>query len=251
MASSEWYTFGAKLSTPTYLIPLMGSKDVPSIEVIAKSIFATVSACFANQKQFYIVGYSFGAIVSLYVASMLEQTGKSGRLLLIDGSTTYLQRTIESFMATCGTNERNVENVLILLLYFSLCSTGDTYDFIDQLQNYDKWPKKINLLERYLPDTVLSLYSKQYLHNLITAMSNRMKSIILPNADDSAQFVKLKSLVTLVRPTHTSIQDIEKDYNLSKYCEQTVDVRYIEGNYAKIFSTDEVAQIVDKFAPIE
>lgn len=151
-----------------------------------------------------------------------------------------------------GTQEANVEDVLIMLMYFNLCNGDQTYDVIYQLKNYDKWSKKLDLLFRYLPDTVTSVYSTQYMRNLFTAMSNRMKIVMeATNTDDGQQMVKLKSLVTLVRPIQATIADIPSDYDLSKYAEQTIVERYVSGNFPQMLSSDEVAEIVDKFAPVE
>lgn len=229
----------------------MKSKDATSIEAIAETIFAAVCDCFAKQKQFYIVGYSFGAILAIQLAQMLERAGKRGRVLLIDGSPAYLKKTLESMMPTTTRKEESVEDVLIMLLYFNLCVSDQTYDLIDLLQNCDKWARKLDLLFRYLPDTLKSDYSTPYLRNIFTAMSNRLKVAITTDTDDTQKIVKLKSLITLVRPTQASIADIANDYELSKYAEQTVDVRYVKGNYTQMLSNDEVTQIVDKFAPTE
>lgn len=251
VATSDWYKFGANLLTPTYLFPLMKSKDATSIETIADSILFAVCDCFARQKQFYIVGYSFGAIVAIQLAQMLERGGKRGRILLIDGSPVYMKKSFASMMTSSETKEENIEDVLIMLLYFNMCNNNETYDFIDQLQNCDKWSKKMDLLFRYLPDDLKSAYSTQYLRNSFTAMSNRLKTVINTNTDDGMQIAKLKSPVTLVRPTQASIADIANDYDLSKYAEQTVEVRYVKGNYLKMLDSDEVTQIIDKFAPTE
>lgn len=229
----------------------MNSMDATSIETIAESILAGVCDCFARQKQFYIVGYSYGAIIAIQLAQMLERGGKRGRILLIDGSPAYIKKSFASMMSSLETKEENIEDVLIMLLYFNMCNNNETYDFIEELQSCDKWSSKMNLLFRYLQDDLKSMYSTQYLRNIFTAMSNRLKAAINTNTDDTMQIAKLKSPVTLVRPTQASIADIANDYDLSKYAEQTVEVRYVKGNYLKMLSSDEVTQIIDKFAPAE
>lgn len=249
-ASEDWYTFGAKLSTPTYLIPLTKSKDATTIEAITESIYNTVVDCFSQQQQFYLVGYSFGAIVALQLAQLMERSGKEGRVVLIDGSPIYLQKFFVSMAAT--DTRTGIEDMLIMLLFFNLTRANQTYDFIDQLRYAESLKKKTNLLLRYFPETLASEYSTEYLGNIITAMANRLSIIFQANhTDDMQQFVKLKSLITLVRPAHVSIADIPKDYGLEKYAEQPIDVRVVSGNYLKILSSDEVAEIVDKAAPTE
>lgn len=250
MASNEWHAFGAKLTIPTYLIPLTKTKNATTIEAIAESIIITVTNCFAQQKRFYLIGYSFGAVVALQLAQLLERSGKYGRVVLIDGSPIYLQKFFAS-MSASGAKKAN-EDMLFMLLYFNLTRTDQTYDFIDQLQNAESLQKKIDLLLRYFPDSLKSLYSVQYLVDVITAMANRLNIITQANVnDDTKQFAKLKSLVTLIRPAQASIPDIANDYHLSKYTEQSVDLRVVDGNYLKMLNSNEVAEIINQAAPTE
>lgn len=251
VATEEWHTFGANLSTPAYLIPFMKAKDATTFEGVAESIITVVSDCFARQKQFYIVGFSFGAIVALKLAQMLECSGKRGRILLIDGSPIYMKKMFTSMMSPTAQKDRNVEDILIMLLYFNMCSKNTTYDFIDQLPNWDSWPKKMDLLFRYVPDTIKQTYSTQYMRNVCTAMLKRVLAIVKTSTDIGPDAVKLKSLATLVRPTQTPFSDIADDFDLSKYFEKTVDIRFVKGTNAKMLNNDEVIQIVDKFAPAE
>lgn len=252
VATNDWYTFGANLSIPTYLIPLMKSKNATSIAAIAESIFGTVCELFTNQKEFYIIGYSFGTVVAIQLAQMLERTGMRGRILLIDGSLTYLQKTFAPMMPASSSSEEVIEDLLIMLMYFNLCSCQQTYELIDRLQNCENFTKKFDMLCYYLPEELTSEYSMQYLRNIMTAMSNRLKAIIPTNADDNedlSKIVKLKSPVTLVRPTQVPIVDCAKDYDLSKYAEQTIEVKYIKGNYLQMLNSQEVTQIINEFAP--
>lgn len=221
-----------------------------TINDIADATLETVSKCFANQKQFYIIGYSFGSLVAIRLAQLLEQTGAIGRVLLIDGAPVYLKR-LEAAITKSTSKDENSEDVLIMLAFFNLCSGEQTEKFIGQLQDCNSWAKKMDLLHDYLPDAIKSAYSTPYLHKILAAMSNRLKAVTKLNIDSDAvdKIVKLQSAVTLIRPTQASFTDIAADYELSKLAARPIDLRFVHGNHLSMLDNEEITQIIDEFAP--
>lgn len=116
MVAREWYTFGAKLTIPAYIIQLIDSMDATTIEQISEAAFNTVLDCFTKQKRFYIVGHSFGAIVAIQLAQMLERNGINGRLVLVDGSPVYLQRMSKAVIRTTS-KKGSAEDTIIMLTF--------------------------------------------------------------------------------------------------------------------------------------
>lgn len=226
--------------------------EATTINDIADATLETVRKCFANQKQFYIIGFSFGSLVAIRLAQLLEQTGAIGRVLLIDGAPVYLKR-LETAITKSTSKDENTEDVLIMLTFYNLCSGEQTDKFTAQLQECDSWAKKTELLHGYLPDAIKSAYSTQYLNRVLTAMSNRLKAVtkLNGNSDAADQIVKLQSPVTLIRPTQASFTDIADDYELSKLAARPIDVRYVQGNHLSMLDSEEITQIIDAFAPTE
>lgn len=239
---------GSRLTIPTYLIQLISSMDATSIEQIGDITFNAVREVFAKQKQFYIIGHSFGAIVAIQLAQMLERTGMNGRVLLMDGSPVYLKRMSEAMIKTTSKKE-NMEDVLIILVYFNMCGGDRTYKFTMQLQECRSWSQKMDLLYRHLPEAIKCAYSSDYLYDVMCGMANRLKSVI--NINFESEIVKLKSPVMLVRPKQASFTDIPHDYDLSKYTEHPVEVRYVQGNHLTMLDGNEIIEIIDDFAPLD
>lgn len=226
----------------------MGSKDETTIEQIGEATFDVVRDFFAKQKQFYIIGHSFGAIVAIQLAQMLERNGANGHVLLIDGSPVYLKRMSEAIIKTTSKKE-STEDVLIMLVYFNVCNSERSYRFAMQLQGCNTWSMKMDLLYRNLPEALKSAYSAQYMYTMICAMSKRLKAVLNMNVD--AENVKLKSPVMLIRPKQASFTDIADDYELSSYAEQPIDVRYIQGNHLTMLDGYEITRLIEDFAPSE
>lgn len=236
----------------TNLIQLMNSMEATTIDDIAHATLETVRECFANQKQFYIIGYSFGSLVAIRLAQLLEKTGAIGRVVLIDGAPVYLKR-LESAITKSTSKDGNIEDVLIMLAFFNLCSGEQTEKFTAQLQECDSWANKMNLLHYYMPDSIKLAYSMPYFNKMIAAMSNRLKAVTKLNIDGDAadKIIKLQSPITLIRPTQASFTDIPDDYDLSKLTTRPIDLRYVQGNHLTMLDNLEVTQIINDFAPVE
>lgn len=252
VAGSVWYPFGASLKIPTNLVQLMDSKEATTIDDIADATLETVRKCFANQKQFYIVGYSFGSLIAIRLAQLLEQAGITGRIILIDGAPVYLKR-LEAAITKSTSKDENSEDVLIMLAFYNLCSGEHSEKFMGQLQGCNTWQKKMDLLHDYLPDAVKTAYSTAYLHKILAAMSNRLKAVTKLKIDGNAcdKIVKLESPVILIRPSQASFTDIADDYELSAIVTQPIDVRYVQGNHLTMLDNRHITQIIDDNVPIE
>lgn len=248
VAGSVWHILGKNLVMPAYILQLMKSMEAVTIANIAQLSIETVQKCFATQKNFYIVGYSFGSMVAIQIAQMLEKQGQTGRLLLIDGSPAYLKR-LATGISKSTSKDDNVEDLLIMTLFCNLCHAELTDEFSIKLKECNSWITKMDVLHDFLSDEIKSSYTKIYLHNMIAAMLNRLKAVWSVNVESEAIDHKLKSPITLIRPTHASFADIADDYELAKYSVEPIKVRYVNGNHLTMLDNVELTNIINEFAP--
>lgn len=103
--SLNLHSVANSLSLPAYMLQLMSTQNLPSIQEIAKAVFDNVHQdVFSKDKEnFYLVGYSFGAMVAIEIAKLLEETGLRGQIVLIDGAPTFLKKLVvdQVRMQTC------------------------------------------------------------------------------------------------------------------------------------------------------
>lgn len=226
----------------------MKSHNLTDLNAIASSVFDDVYHAFSNQKEYCIVGHSFGSLVTLKIASMLEKMGKFGRVILIDGSPEYLFRLSEGLHRSVQTG--NHENNLFMILYTHFCSSESLGDFVKTLQACDTLLSKINLLSQYVSTEFKTNYSKQYLNNITVAILNRLKIIMRMSENTEAMFgvmdTKLKSSITLIRPTQASFTDIVEDYDLRNYSEQDVTIKYVEGHHLSVLENTDLTNILNE-----
>lgn len=60
---------------------------------------------------------------------------------------------------------------------------------------------------------------------------------------------KIRSPITLIRPTEVAFVDIEEDYELSRYTEASVTLKFIEGNHTSMLDNAKLADIINDCDP--
>lgn len=85
VSSPIWHSLGENLKMPAKIVQFMNCREENDINSITQSVADEVSAIFSQQKEYFIVGHSFGTLLALKLASMLEKRGQMGRIMLIDG----------------------------------------------------------------------------------------------------------------------------------------------------------------------
>lgn len=234
---------------PSKLLQLMKSRNESGVIGIAESVFEEISQSLINQNEFFIVGHSFGSLVALKIASMLEKSGKMGRLVLIDGSPEYLFRLAYGVCQRVHV-EGDIENDLFMILFGHFCNPESTEEFVKGLVACKDITSKIDCLAEFVSDDYKSKYSKEYLYNITVAILNRLKLIVALDVgkDEMAGLLdtKLKSPITLIRPTEVSFTDIEEDYNLNKFSENEVNVKYVDGHHLTVLENIELTNMLNE-----
>lgn len=223
----------------------MKSRNANGITEIAESIFDEVAQCFANQKEYFIVGHSFGSLIGLRIAAMLEKTGKVGRLVSIDGSPEYLFR-LANGICQSGHVEGNIENDLFMILFSHFCKPEAVEDFVKGLVACSSTSSKFECLSEYVSSEYKDKYSTEYLQNITVALLNRLKLIVEKDVMENILDTKLSAKITLIRPTQVSFADINEDYNLSKYSEHEVSVKYVDGHHVNVLENIELTNILNE-----
>lgn len=252
-----WHSLGANLKVPAKLLQLMGSKDESDLNAIANSVRDEVINFVDKQRRYFIVAHSFGTLTAMKLASSLEQRGKLGQIVIIDGSPRYLIKLLHGIRRSTSQTE-NLENDLIMILYTHFCNSDQLDGFIKNLSKCDKLSSKVELIANFVSSEFKATYSKAYLLNLIRAVMNRLIALVkfnvlLDNKDELTAVIdtKLKSPITLIRPTQTVIADISEDYDLHKYSECEVNVKYVDGNHLTVIENQGLSYILNELISSE
>lgn len=254
ICSSMWNGLGEKLKLPARMVQLMSSKDECDLNAITASVRDDVIKLVDNQKRYFIVAHSYGTITALKLASTLEKRGKLGHVVIIDGSPRYLVKLLQGIRRNTSQTD-NLENDLIMVCFAHFCNTDQLDEFIKRLAACDNLSAKEGLFIDFVIAEFKSTYSAKYLVSLIVAVLNRLKAlakfnIALDNTDELTAVLdsKLKSPITLIRPTQTVISDISEDYDLHKYSECEVNVKYVDGSHLTVIENVELSNILNSLS---
>lgn len=131
-----------------------------------------------DAKQFNLVGYSFGSLITLETARLLEESGMTGNVLLLDGSPKFLSQLTEKSMPA-NFDDKFLENAVLTILIKSFMpeKLEENMRVLVQLDTYEE--KLSKLLE--LMEGQQHSYSNKYLSKMATLFYGRL--ILILNLD--------------------------------------------------------------------
>jgi fatty acid synthase, animal type len=92
MAGTAWYDLAKSLNGPTYVLQSLSTWDALDTESILATVFPEILKLYGTDDKFVIIGYSFGAILAMKMSKALEDLGKSGKVIFLDGAPKFLQK---------------------------------------------------------------------------------------------------------------------------------------------------------------
>lgn len=225
----------------------MKSHNELSLDAIADSVIQDITEFFSNQKKYCVVAHSYGTLIAVKIASLLEKLGKNGRIILVDGSPNYLKRMAQGLLRTTKVEDHT--DVLIMVIFSQFGQSEYRDNFIAKLSEISVLEQKIDLVMEFLSTEIKDIYSVEYIKKLAVAIMNRLKIVIALNLEDGKisdiMENRLKSPITLIRPTQASFSDIDEDYSLHRYTEQEVNIKYVEGNHLTVLENPELTDIIN------
>ena len=162
--------------------------------------------------------------MAMKLAKVLEQHGKVGRIVLIDGAPKLLKTLAVEQLPENWTDDM-VRNIILTMIIIS-CIPEDNGTIIREILAIPNFDARIKKLA-----TRQTMYSEEYGLKICSAFVNRL---ILTAKVDLNSFEKVDAKFSLIRPSEPSIAEIEEDYELGQYTTKHVAVKYLEGNHATL-----------------
>lgn len=192
---------------------------------------------FQDMDTFNLIGYSFGSLICLELASILEKNGKKGKLVLIDGAPLFIKKLVSNDVFADDEALQNYLLSTIIVLLFP-----EDYDFIAKnVVAKPSFDVKIDKLIEFTSKQ--NLYSSNFVKNILKALFNRTKMLITLDVDafEILQFTPL----SLIRPTEASVIEIDEDYALQKYCPQKINLQFVDGNHFTVLDNLKLSEIIN------
>jgi len=185
------------------------------------------------------VGYSYGSILALKLAKMLENLGKSGQVILIDGSPWSSKKILNEMLPESkDVDERVQEIVMDISLKYAF--PNDTSDRKKAVLAEPTWDGKLQKFEELYQD--FDLFSKEYCFNAVNLIKNRVMAGYNLSLDDISI---IKSPIKLIKPTDSVIITDDEDFGLKAYSDNKIEVTTLEGSHKTIIKHQELVNIIN------
>lgn len=156
-----------------------------------------------------MVAHSFGGLVAIELAKLLERNGLSGEVVIADGAASLFKKLLKVLMRNTDPSHENVGMFLQAQLAYEILPELQP-DAIQQIILEEKtFDARMN---KYISLMKKRDYSDNYLKNMGYGLINRVGMILRENDVYSGD--RIQSNITLIRPSTNLVLDIENDYQL-------------------------------------
>ncbi|XP_067207291.1 fatty acid synthase-like [Linepithema humile] len=194
-----------------------------------------------NEKKVVITGYSFGSILAIELIKRLEATDTKSRLVLIDGAPEYIMHSELNMLSAMSDEELQI-NIMINII--KIYETKISEEVLLELRKCETWEERFEIFATYFLK-VNSLLSHSNLQTLYTTI---YKNVLAIRQYDSSTLPRIKSPITLLKPTLSYAPELEEDYGLYKITENKVVVHHVEGNHVTILGNEKVVAVINEEA---
>lgn len=203
-------------------------------------ILQDVLNLFNGKKRFNLIGHSFGGCIAVELAKLLENNGLTGEVISIDGSVTVFKRGMKLLMPKIGVSDENLENFILIHLAYQLLPELQMDVIYKLLSEKKTWDERSDAIINMVTQPE---YSRGYLKNIGIGIMNRINMIL--NEHDEYNGERIRSNITLIRPTTHLVDTIENDYHLKQYTNGRVLVSFIDGNHMTMLDNVQLYQIIN------
>jgi fatty acid synthase, animal type len=244
VAGCAWHEMAKLISIPTYALQLTSKLNtistIPEIDdALAEKIKMEV---FKQTEFFYLVGYSFGAFVTLELARILEESGMSGHVILIDGAPEFLKKLAVKQVGE-NYNDKSLQLILLAEIIRAIIP-GDNVGILNTIKECSTWQSRVEKIVQLTKER--SVLSEKCVRQLINSVFNRINISL---DIDLEKITPIKSPITLIRPTEVSVIKIDEDYGLRKCTEGRVSLKVIEGNHMTMLENPKLIEIINEMDP--
>ena len=235
-SASIFSTLALKLKSPVTCLQT-GLRDTDlSVEEMADRLLPYVLERSKNRRDFVIVGYSYGSLISIELVRRLEAHAFVGQLILIDGSPDYM-KALKAEHLSAPTDEEFRNGLLMGLL--SITNPSATPKFKLELNECTTWEEKLEKMLSHTPEEINNRDTKKA---ICTLLYNRLCTL---DKYDSNSQPPLRTPITLLKPTEPGAKMSDDAYGLRQVTYGRVTVHEIEGNHSSIIDNSKVATAIN------
>lgn len=163
--------------------------------------------------------------------------------MCIDGAPAYLKKLLLKSIDSDEFSEQLYEKTIIMSIAKTYLPSTDVDELAAKLQNLIDWQAKLDALIEFLTAFKCEVDST-FLRNFTTGLYHRaLSTFVYPTINA----MKIRSDITLVRATETTVTDIDEFYELQRQTEGKVNLKYIEGNHQTVLENSALVNFINQF----
>jgi fatty acid synthase len=233
-----WKDVSKNISGTSYILQHKNIKNTSSFDKFINEVYFNIADLMEKYKNVHIVGHSFGSLVALQIAHLMEIQNKQIQLTIIDGSPIFLSTLVKDHLGTHNFEE--IIETLILKTVVENTIPNETIKVLHIIQSNNTLVQKISALMNEFDG--LKIYSEGHIKEMVDVIKYR--SLLIYNLDVN-NFYKLdKTKIRLIRPHSSSIKNIDVDYGLKQFATLPVDVKFINGDHTSMLDTEEFRNLL-------
>jgi fatty acid synthase len=230
-------TLASNIEVPVYGLQSTSNTPLTSIGDLAQFYNKQIKTV-QPKGPYTLIGYSFGACVAFEMGIQLESSGEQVRLLLIDGSPSYVATHTGKARNTKSLQGNTAAEQSEALVYFALQFKDiDQQKTVAELVALKTWEERLARATQIVSDS--APYPKEQL--AAAAASFYYKLVAADKYKPNSHF---KGPVTLIRAIDNYVQ-LGDDYGLSEVCKGNIKVQPLEGNHRSILGGTTVQKIAN------
>ncbi|XP_070505891.1 fatty acid synthase-like [Chironomus tepperi] len=238
-ASKVFLNLGKAMDYPAFVLQYVNFGDCENVEEVMTEISSTILEFYSDAENFVLIGHSFGAILALKIAKLLEDNGKTGQIIQLDGSPAYshgvAQETINDEHYT------DIRNYIAMMLFKFYQRHVDQSASKAAFENHSCWIDRLKGLIS-LAENSISISHEDMITKISSAYMNRLNIAVNIQKE---QFAVLESTnISLIKASKSSVNELPNDYGLSQFTTKDVDVRLATGNHVTILQNLELPRMI-------
>jgi fatty acid synthase len=239
-ASKVYQQLGHEMEFPAYVLQYMNTNESENVDEIVNEIIPSVLEIFSDVENFILIGHSFGAILCLKIAKIFEDLGKSGKIIQIDGSPMYSNKS--ALLALDEYNfEQDTESYISMILFKFYQQFVDSSISKAAFDSDSNWPNRFKQMTLLAGD-VIPLTHEYMMTKVSSSYVNRLNIAI--NIQNE-EFPTLKSTkISLIKPLKITIKDLPNDYGLSQYSSHDVIIQHVSGDHVTMLQNLDLPLVI-------
>lgn len=241
MSNDMLSSIAKELQCPTYILQLGKSYDATTLQDILSIIWNDIIDLFSENEKFLVIGYSFGSLIALKIANILESLDKTGNLVMIDGSPQFVKKLAENLLSDVMQDDEKIRERISIMSIKALEPTMSE-NAIKEILSLGTFKEQF---EKFKDISKTNFnYSQNYIQEFNEGMFNRSKIALEVNENSLPSLHRTP--ISLLKSTESSLVNISDDYELKKFSSQNINVHEIVGNHQSMLGNLELVEVLNK-----